>query len=137
MCANGSNCFAYGLAFVASQIVHDDDIAGPQGRCQVVGDIELKDFAVHRSVEDQGGDNAFLTQAGNESRGTPVAMRRTTDQALPTSTAAMASMHVGLGPGLINEDQAPGIEAVLIIAPPPACGSDVRPVLFVGQHGFF
>ena len=64
-------------------------------------------------------------------------VRSAADQALSTPAAAMASVHVGLGPGLIDKDQARGIKAMLIIAPSLACGGDVRTVLLVGQHGFF
>ena len=56
---------------------------------------------------------------------------------LPARAAAMAAVHVGLGPGLVDEDQAPGLQPVLITMPSLTRGDDVGPGLFVGQHGFF
>lgn len=137
MRAGCSDCISNGLTFVAAQIVHDDDVTGPQLWRQMLGDIILEYLTVHRPVEYQGRDDAVVTQAGNKCRGAPVPVWSAADQALPTSAAAMASVHVGLGPGLIDKDQALGIKAMLIIAPSLARGSDVWTVLFVGQHSFF
>ena len=122
---------------MAAQIVHDDNVIGPQLRGQMLGDIILEDLTVHRPVEYQGRDDAVVTQASNKCRGAPVPVWSAADQALPTSAAAMASVHVGFSPGLIDKHQALGIKAMLIIAPSLACGGDVRTVLFVGQHSFF
>ena len=45
--------------------------------------------------------------------------------------------HVGLGPGLVDEDQTLRLDAVLILAPlrPPV--RDVGAIAFAGHHGFF
>lgn len=102
----------------------------------MVGDIVLEYLTIHRPVEDQGRDNTVMAQAGHECGCAPVPVRRAANQSLPTPAAAMASVHVGFGPGLVNEDQTLSSETMLIVAPPPACGGDVRPVLLVGQHGF-
>ena len=58
---------------------------------------------------------------------------RLSAQALPSRPPAMGADHVGLGPGLIDEDEAGGIN--LSLAPFPACPSarDVGPVLLAGQ----
>lgn len=137
MCASGPDGVLDGLAFVAAKIVHNDGVARAQGRRQLGGDIELEDLAIHRTVEDQGRDDAVMAQAGNKGGGPPMAMRGAPDQAFATATASMAAVHIGLGPGLVNEDQALGIKTMLIGLPPRACLGDVRSVLFVGQHGFF
>ena len=112
-----SDCMSNRLTFVAAQIVHDDDVTRPQLWRQMLGDIVLEDLAVHRPVEYKGRDDAVVTQTGNKCGGAPVAVWSTADQALPTSAAAMASMHVSLGPGLIDKDQTLGIKTMLIIAP--------------------
>jgi hypothetical protein len=49
----------------------------------------------------------------------------------------MGAGHVGLGPGLIDEDQAGRVDAVLMAAPPLALGGDVRPMLLGGVQAFF
>jgi hypothetical protein len=45
--------------------------------------------------------------------------------------------HVVLGPGLVDEDQAGGIDPPLILAPLLAATRDVRPVLLLGEQAFF
>jgi hypothetical protein len=59
------------------------------------------------------------------------------NQARSATRTTAAAGHVGLGPGLINEDQAARIKPALILLPPqpPAC--DVGPVLFAGVQAFF
>jgi len=60
--------------------------------------------------------------------------------ALQTSAALAAAIrprHVGLGPRLVDEDQPPGIDAGLVFLPPGPPTSDVRAILFAGEHGFF
>ena len=44
----------HGLAFVAAEIVHDDDVAGAQGRQEELLDIGAKAGAVDRAVDDTG-----------------------------------------------------------------------------------
>jgi hypothetical protein len=67
----------------------------------------------------------------------PMPVRRLSAQALSSRSPAMGADHIGLGPGLINEDEAGRIN--LSLMPFPACSSarDVGPVLFGGQQRFF
>jgi hypothetical protein len=64
-------------------------------------------------------------------------VRHLSTQALPSRPPAVSAHHVGLGPGLIDEDEAGGIN--LSLMPFPACPSarDVGPVLLAGQQRFF
>ena len=50
-CAYGG---ADGPAFVAAEVVHDDDVARPEGRHQELAAVGLDAFAVDRTVEDTG-----------------------------------------------------------------------------------
>jgi hypothetical protein len=59
------------------------------------------------------------------------------DQTLTTRRAAMRAGHVGLRPGLIDEDQALGINASLIAPPSGALSRDVGTLLLGGAQGFF
>ena len=45
--------------------------------------------------------------------------------------------HVGLGPGLIDEDQTPGINAPLVGAPARAMAAYVRAILLARDEGLF
>jgi hypothetical protein len=59
------------------------------------------------------------------------------DQSLATWGAAVGAGHVGLGPGLIDEDQASGIDARLMTTPARAAARDVGPMLLGGVQAFF
>jgi hypothetical protein len=67
----------------------------------------------------------------------PMPVRRLSAQALPSRSPAAGADHVGLGPGLIDEDEAGRINFSLM--PFPACSSarDVGPVLLGWQQRFF
>ena len=58
-------------------------------------------------------------------------------QALPHGTAAVRAGHVGLGPGLIDEDQPRGINLVLVSPPLLAPACDVWSILLAGAQAFF
>jgi hypothetical protein len=56
---------------------------------------------------------------------------------LSTQTPSAQRRHVGLGPGLIDEDEPPRIDLALIGLPARPLAGDVRPVLLAWQNGFF
>ena len=64
-------------------------------------------------------------------------VRRLSVQALTSQSPTVGADHVGLSPGLIDEDEAGRIN--LSLMPFPACSSarDVGPVLRGGQQRFF
>ena len=64
-------------------------------------------------------------------------VRRLFAQALSSRSPTMCADHVGLGPGLIEEDQTLGINASLVASPAGALASDVGPLLLGGAQGFF
>jgi hypothetical protein len=66
-----------------------------------------------------------------------MAVRNMPDQALTARRAAVRARHVGFHPGLVDEDQALGINASLIAPPPGAFTSDVGALLLGGAQGFF
>jgi len=87
--------------------------------------------------EQAGGGNAVVPQRGEEGHGRPAALRRLAVQRLAALSPAMAPGHVGLGPGLVDEDQTAGIDTVLVLLPPGPAAGDVRSILLAGEHGFF
>ena len=137
MCVFGQNGLANFLAFVASQIVHDDGVAGAQLRRQALAHIGSEDPAIHGAVEDQRRDDAVVAQAGDKGCCPPMAVRCPAGQALPAKATTMASDHVGLGPGLVDEDQAFRVQTMLIGQPSHARRRHVRAQLLVGENGFF
>jgi hypothetical protein len=58
-------------------------------------------------------------------------------QPIATPATAVQARHIGLGPSLVDEDQAPGINSPLILLPlrPPA--RHVRAILLGGVQAFF
>ena len=65
-----------------------------------------------------------------EGRGLPVAVRDLVDEALSLRRPAVEAGHVGFGPGLVDKDEAGGIDAALI-------GSPARPMpAYVGSVSF-
>lgn len=124
-------------AFVARQVVHDDEVAGPQFRDQELADVVGEDLAVHRPVDDERSDQAGGRQPGDEGGRLPMSVRRVALDPLATGAAAIPAPQVGGGAGLVEEDQAMGGEPVLVGLPALPQGGDVRPKLLTGVNAFF
>ena len=127
----------HGRTLVAAQVVHNDDIARGERRQQTLFDIGQKAGAIQRAVEDAGSGHTVVAQCRHEGEGLPVAVRPFRPQPLAPGAAAMATGHVGLGPGLVQEDEPAGIKLALRALPLPAALHDVRPLLFGGHQAFF
>ncbi len=66
-----------------------------------------------------------------------MAVRKAQAQPLATPAAPVGPGHVGLRPGLVDEDQAIGVEIELPLEPGLPLLQDVRPVLLAGVPGLF
>ena len=66
-----------------------------------------------------------------------MAVRDADPQPFAATTAAVGPSHVGRSPGLVDEDQAFGIEVELAFEPGLAPLQDVGAVLFGGMRGLF
>ena len=135
--AGASDCFAHGLAFVAAQIVEDDDIAGLEGGEQELLDIGEELLTIYGAVEEAGRVDPVTAERGQEGERAPSAVRGLADQALTAWPPAPQGGHVGLGPSLVDEDQAGGVYTRLPCAPLPAPPGHVRAVLLSRERGFF
>ena len=122
---------------VAGQVVHDDDIAHAQFGSKDALDIGLEGEPIDRAVEHERRNHAARRQAGDESRRFPVAVGNANPQPLAAAAAAVGPSHVGRSPGLIDEDQAFGIEIELAFEPGFAPLQDVGAVLLRGVSGLF
>ena len=100
-------------------------------------DIELERLAVDRAIEDPWGVDAVVPQRRHEGHGLPVAVRDLGLQPQAARRPAAQRRHVGLGPGLVDEDQAGGIDAALIGLPLRPPTRDVGALPFAGDDGFF
>src|SRR5262249_28744026 len=135
--ADAADQTAHSLALVTAQIVHDDDIAGAEGRDQELLNIGAKAGAVDWSVDDAGRGDAVVAQRRQEGQCPPAALRYLGDQASAATAAPMAAGHVGLGPGLVDEHQALGVKPALIRLPPAPAASDFGAILLAGVQSFF
>jgi hypothetical protein len=90
-----------------------------------------------RSVDDAGRGEAVATQRRQEREGSPSPEGRFGDEAFASGASAMGARHVGLGPGLVDEDKPPRIDPRLTRLPPFTPPGDVRSVLFGGAKTFF
>jgi hypothetical protein len=137
VCAGISYCPTHSNAFVAAQIVEHDDVARPQGWHQELCHPCQEQAAIDGAVKNAGGNKAVGSQGGQERHGGPARVRHRGDQTLSAQRSAMGAGHVGLGPGLVDEDQAHWINAVLVTLPPLALAGDVGTVLLGGAQGFY
>ena len=96
-------------------------------------DVGLEGLAIHRTIEDPGGDQAVAAQAGNEGLGVPMAERSGHLEPLATGRAASQPRHVRGCAGLVEEDQ-----AMRLLAHPRQSPLDpfVTPLGYVGATLF-
>ena len=128
---------ADGGPFVTAQIIHDDDVAGRERRHQELLDILSKALAVDRLVEHAGSVDPITAERRQEGHRAPMAIRYFGMEPLTDRRPAAQRRHVGLGPGLVDEDEASRIKPALILLPLLASPGDRGPELFGGQHAFF
>src|SRR3954464_5784967 len=137
MRAGGSDGSPSGSAFVASEIVQDDDVARFQLRDEDGLDVAAEDGAVDRPVDDPGRADPVMAVRGDEGERTPVAGGGLRVQALAARSPAADRCQVGLNPGLVEEDQAARIDFRLMPLPALALTRDVGPILLARPQRFF
>jgi hypothetical protein len=125
------------LAFVAAEIVEDHDIAFGKGRSEYLLDVEGEEFPVDGAINDPWSINAIDPQGCDEGECLPVTVRNTRRQALSPRSPAAQRCHVGLDPGLIEEDEPFRVDAMLMGLPSLPLASDVWPILLGRQNAFF
>lgn len=133
----GADGAADGDALVAAQVVEHDDVTWLERGDKELLDPGEEDHAVNWAIDDAGRLDPIRPQCGKEGHSLPVAVRNAGHQALAKGGAAMGSGHVGLGPGLVHEDEARGGKAALVAVPALTLGGDVGPMLLGGVQAFF
>jgi hypothetical protein len=125
------------VTYPVDNVVEDHDVAGLEGRNEELFDVGVEAFAVDRPVEQAWRVDAIVAQGGEEGRGLPAAMRNPVDEPLALRRPTAQAGHVGLRPGLVDEDQAPRIDEALIGSPSFAMAADVRAILLARDQGLF
>ena len=136
-CACRLDPFAYRCPFVARQVVHDDDVTGPQFRHEHLGDIGFEPVSVDRTIQHHRRDHAGHAKARHQCGGFAVAMREAHAQALAPGAAAMAAGHVGRGPSFVDEDEPFGIEIELAVEPVMSLLQDIGTILLDSMASLF
>ncbi len=108
--------------FVRAEIVRDHDVARPQGGDEDLVDVEPEGLAVDGPVEQPRRLDPIVPQGGQEGHRLPVTVRHLGLEALSARRPAPERGHVGLGPGLVDEDEAGRVDELLPARPlrPPA-----------------
>lgn len=128
---------AHGFAFVAAEIVHHHDVSLLQGGSEHLLDIDAEALAVDRPLDHPGGIDPVTAQGREEGGGVPMAEGGVALEARAAGAPAPQGRHVGLDPGLIDEDEAGGVDARLIFQPLLASAGDVRAALLAGDQRLF
>jgi hypothetical protein len=135
--AGGADGAPHGLSFVAAEIVDDDDIARLERRDEDLLDIGEEAVAVDRPVDDAWSGDAIAAERGEEGQRASPALRRRGDELLASRCPATQGRHVGLGPGLVDEDQPRRVKPALIELPLPPPSRHVGAILLGGEQRFF
>jgi hypothetical protein len=85
----------------------------------------------------QGAVMRVVAQRRQKGQRGPAAVRHLGDQPRAAATAAMAAGHVGFGPSLVDEHQAPRVKPALMRLPPGPAAGDVGAILLAGVQDFF
>jgi hypothetical protein len=101
----------------AGQIVHDDDVAGPQLGHERLFDIGEKGLAVHRAIEDHRRGDAVVAKPCGEGGCFPMAVGHGSVASLAPRRATVKARHFGVRGGLVDEDDARRIELELRFEP--------------------
>ena len=135
--AGRSDELAHGLALVTAEIVDDDDVALPQRGDKDPLDIGSKALAVDWPLDQPWRIDPVEAERGQEGRRFPTAVRDFGYQSLTTRCPSTQRRHIGLGPSLVNEDQALRFDAILILGPLRAPPRHGRTIALASHHAFF
>ena len=100
-------------------------------------DIGAEAFAVDRAVEHARDCEPVAAQCTEEGQRPPAAVGCEAAQTFAFRAPAAQWRHVGLDPGLVDEDQPPRIEPGLPGAPAVAPARDIGAGLLKGEQCFF
>jgi hypothetical protein len=114
---------------VVAEVAESDHVAFLEGRDQDLLGPGQEPVAVDRAVDNERRSDLIAPQRGNEGERGPATVRDLGDEPPAARAATMGAGHVGLGPGLVDEDQARRIKPLLPPFPALALPGHVRPIL--------
>jgi len=122
---------------VAASLVHDQDIAGREGRKQDLTDIDAEHLRVHRSLNGHAGGLAILPDRPDHGCRPPAAARCAGMETFSPGTASAPPRHVRFGRRFVEEDESRRVESLLEPAPDTARAGDIGAGLFRGPKRLF
>ena len=135
--ASGPDGGPDGGLFVTGEVVEDDNVIWPQRRAELLFDPLGEGRAIDRLIEHERRIDPVAAQRGDEGHRLPVPVRHLGVEPLAPGCPAPQRGHVGLRPGLIDEDEPGGVRSPLIFLPLLAPPGHLGPQLFGGKHAFF
>ena len=120
-----------------SEIVHDDDVAGLQGRHEELLDIGAESFTVYGSFEHAWRGELIAAQRADKGQRAPAPVRREAAQAPAFRPPAPERRHVGPDPRLVDEHEPFGIEPALPGLPALAMAGDIGAGPLKSEQTFF
>ena len=127
----------HGLALVAAEVIENDDVGRLQRGDEDIFDVETEQLAVDRTIDDPWRVDPIVAQGSEEGHRLPMTIRRLGFEPSAPDAPSPQGRHIGLGPGLIDENKPPGIDLPLIGFPARPLAGDIRPVLLARQNAFF
>jgi len=100
---------AHALDVMGTQVVHHDDVVGPERGDEDLIEVGEKTVPVHRPIEQSRRSQASHPQRRDERAGLPVLMRRVVVDAGATATAAVAPQHVRRDAAFIEKHEPGGV----------------------------
>src|SRR6476620_5680514 len=122
---------------VAGEIVHHDDVAGFQNRCQMLLEPGAEQRAVERSFNRERSEESLGSQSTKKRCGLPAAARSLFHQTRAQWRATVGACHVRFGPRFVDEDDFGGIDLLLRGTPLCSLLGDVGTVLLAGNLSLF
>jgi len=135
--AGCEDCTACRPSPMAAEVVENDDVSRAEHRQQELLDVGAEDHPVDGAVDDARGGERIGSEGGKKGERAPAAVGREALQPLSLDAPAAHRGHVGLDPGLIDEDEALRVEMADRASPARAPPGDVGAMLLTGECGFF
>ena len=138
--AGGADCGVCCWAFVAAEIIHNDNVARPENGDELRLHPGLEDGAVHGRIDDEGCDETIALEACNERLGFPVAEGSLGVKPVCSGAAPAQACQLGCCACFVYKNQPVPLtrhEWLAAFFPFRTRLGDVRPVLFRCPQGFF